>query len=568
VLGQPWRRHRWLIIGTLWIAAFLLGAYGFAGHLADRPELSWTDFVYRSLQLFILESGSLDRTPGVELQIARYLAPLVAAVTTLQALALLFYQQLQQLRAGRMRNLVVLCGLGTRGMLLARAFRAWGLPVVAIDRSPSRDRLEECRALGIPVLAGDAARADQLERAGCGRACALVCVSSDDATNAEIAARAFPGTGALPSGRIPPGTSGREGRGRGPLCAIHIGDPELCRILRRVPASERGVHVFNLFETGVRFLLLEHRAWPEKEREPRVLIAGDGAAARCLAAAVQHRWTVDRPDDSGVLRLTALGTGTAPREEEGCLVTALAVDASEWRPAVDEPAPQTAYVCYGSDARSLASAIALARQLPGTRVVLCTALETGLPALLRAGGPDAPENLSCFGLLNVACQPALLLEPALDDLARALHEDHRRRRPADPANRALRPWEELPTEFRESSRRQAEAVLACLHAGGWGVAPGVAAGCFAFREDEANELARVEHERWRRERERAGWSYGAERDDEKKLNPYLVPWEKLGPEQREQNLAAMRHLPELLAGIGYQLYRAKGGGAGRPPARA
>ena len=40
-------------------------------------------------------------------------------------------------------------------------------------------------------------------------------------------------------------------------------------------------------------------------------------------------------------------------------------------------------------------------------------------------------------------------------------------------------------------------------------------------------LAQMEHERWSQERIKDGWSYGTVKDTNKKITPYLVPYEKL-----------------------------------------
>jgi len=45
--------------------------------------------------------------------------------------------------------------------------------------------------------------------------------------------------------------------------------------------------------------------------------------------------------------------------------------------------------------------------------------------------------------------------------------------------------------------------------------------------------AEAEHTRWYNDRVEAGWTHGPIRDDSAKVNPLLLPWEKLSPEARQ-----------------------------------
>ncbi len=68
-------------------------------------------------------------------------------------------------------------------------------------------------------------------------------------------------------------------------------------------------------------------------------------------------------------------------------------------------------------------------------------------------------------------------------------------------------------------------------------------------------MAVLEHERWCEERRRQGWTYGQEKDIEKKASPYLVPWEKLSEEIKEYDRNVIRGMPAFLARAGFQIHR-------------
>ena len=70
------------------------------------------------------------------------------------AILAIFREQLQTLKLRRMRGHAVVCGLGTRGTLLAQAFTERG-GVAAIDRNPEAEGVEECRDRGVAVLIGE-----------------------------------------------------------------------------------------------------------------------------------------------------------------------------------------------------------------------------------------------------------------------------------------------------------------------------------------------------------------------------------------------------------------------------
>lgn len=71
----------------------------------------------------------------------------------------------------------------------------------------------------------------------------------------------------------------------------------------------------------------------------------------------------------------------------------------------------------------------------------------------------------------------------------------------------------------------------------------------SFTASEVECLAILEHRRWLRERERAGWRYGAVKDVAARRSPYLVPWEELPDRAKEWNRSAVRSIPALLASV-------------------
>ena len=90
-----------------------------------------------------------------------------------------------EFRARRLRDHVVVCGLGSVGTAVARDLHDRGTPVVVIDPDAD-DELHRETNHRCPVIVGDATRPVILHRAGIERARALVACTGNDALNLEI----------------------------------------------------------------------------------------------------------------------------------------------------------------------------------------------------------------------------------------------------------------------------------------------------------------------------------------------------------------------------------------------
>ena len=87
-------------------------------------------------------------------------------------------------RAGRMRDHIVVCGLGRVGSAVVRQLHEQGEQVLVIDSD--EQRLEVARDMGVAYLFGDATEQAQLERANLERARALIAAVHTDAENTFI----------------------------------------------------------------------------------------------------------------------------------------------------------------------------------------------------------------------------------------------------------------------------------------------------------------------------------------------------------------------------------------------
>jgi Trk K+ transport system NAD-binding subunit len=191
---------------------FLLAGIYLAAIVVFRFSLglSWIDAVYFTTTVVTTVGFgdiNLQQAPvavklfGVALMFAGVL--LIAITASLLAVFVLTGTAAKlrnEFRARRMRNHVVVCGLGAVGTAVARDLSGRGIPVVVID-PVADDELHRETNPRCPVIVGDATRPVILHRAGIERARALVACTSNDALNLEIGLTAQTVAEASRSGR-------------------------------------------------------------------------------------------------------------------------------------------------------------------------------------------------------------------------------------------------------------------------------------------------------------------------------------------------------------------------------
>ncbi len=90
-----------------------------------------------------------------------------------------------QRRVGAMRGHVVVVGLGTVGLEVVEELVAAGRRVVVIDRAEAGRHHAKVKALGVPVVVGDATQTAVLDAANLVAATAVAVLTSDDLVNVE-----------------------------------------------------------------------------------------------------------------------------------------------------------------------------------------------------------------------------------------------------------------------------------------------------------------------------------------------------------------------------------------------
>jgi Trk K+ transport system NAD-binding subunit len=155
------------VLNALYFTVVTISTVGF-GDYSYAGQAAW-------LRLF----GIVLIITGVAL--ATTLFALITSTLFSRSIANAFGRQ----RITRMRGHVVIVGLGSIGVRVVEGLLARGLSVVAIERDEHNRHLARARALGVPILFGDATETDTLDAANTQLASAVAALTSDDLTNVE-----------------------------------------------------------------------------------------------------------------------------------------------------------------------------------------------------------------------------------------------------------------------------------------------------------------------------------------------------------------------------------------------
>ncbi|WP_082939282.1 NAD-binding protein [Mycobacterium sp. 852002-30065_SCH5024008] len=549
--------YRWHVLAGVGVAALVLGNIGFWQLWKRHPEPS--DIVFWSFKLFTASTPVDDHLP-VTLDIARFLAPLVAGFAGLSGLASLFRDRVQQMRIPLMTGHVVVCGLGDVGSAFLHHLREAGDRVVVIDSDAANPNMQLCHGWGVPVIVGDAQQERILQAAGVRRASRLLALCPNDAVNTEIVAVA-----SLLAG-------GRSGNVL--TCLAQIGDPELCALLR-IREAERAdaasaLDFFNTDEIGARLLLDEFPVDTGRDR-PHILIAGLDALGAWVVYHAARDWYDHRGDDTAALVVTVVDNqadhrvqlllGHYPALEQVCSFITLPAAVSNihrlgaYHADAGAPPLARAYVTADNDEQSVELALQLRHELDAAvPLVVALARSRGVARLLDEAGSAGGPDIDVFPTLERTCTVELTRGGSYEAIAHAIH----RRWCAEQlgSGKPAPPWSELDESRKDSSRSQARHIGVKLRSIGCDLAPlrDWDASEFLFSTDEAETLAVAEHDRWMAERLADGWSSG-EKDIENKRTPYLVPFSDLPDDVADYDRMFVREIPALLASAGLQVIR-------------
>ena len=245
-LSQHWDTYKWVYIICAWLGTLILGLIGYVKYYKIlNQSIEPTRVAYEVLRLFVVEGDVPGHIP-IELDIARFLAPVLIALAGLQALTILFAEQIAFVRLKFTKNHIVICGLGENGLELVDEFYTRGKTVVAIESNPHHPALD---SLKVRVIIGDATEQSILKKVRAHIADSVFTTTGDDGLNVEIAVEMYKLANSYP----------KKDQKR-VICYVNVIDLQLRKLLNQHSIStdkedQFELRFFNTFEISAKLLL-------------------------------------------------------------------------------------------------------------------------------------------------------------------------------------------------------------------------------------------------------------------------------------------------------------------------
>lgn len=144
----------------------------------------------------------------------------------------------------------------------------------------------------------------------------------------------------------------------------------------------------------------------------------------------------------------------------------------------------------------------------------------------------------------------------LEDLAEAAHEIYREglKSRGDKTYASSLAYADLPEDLKIQNRQNVRDIPNKLVSVGLAMIPAKSnEPAFTFPGDTLNQLAKMEHERWMRDKLTNDWKYTRKTNKDRKLNQALLPWDKLPENEKEKDRDLVRGIPEILSRAGYTI---------------
>lgn len=216
--------------------------------------------------------------------------------------------------------------------------------------------------------------------------------------------------------------------------------------------------------------------------------------------------------------------------------------------------PVAILIDAGGDDRTLAIALAVDARYRTAALVappIHVRMDSGYDARLGAG-------ILPFGALANLADPDMLLQDRHDVLARSIHDFYLEGRFAEGerigVRASMQEWDDLPESFRDDNRLVADCYSLKLRDIGARLVEG-SGPSLVLTPDELEELSRAEHDRWMAAKLVQGWTFGAVRDDAKRLHPDIIPYDELSEAIKDLDREQVRIMARLLGASGRRALR-------------
>lgn len=553
------------IIFLVLASIFLLGVWGQYQLDATNLKENFWNAIYEVLMLYVFggEWTVVDNLPW-QVELARVLAP-AATVTgiVLAASEDAWHSKVTPFFISHFyKDHIVIAGLGDKAWHFIQSCE--GKYKIVVMEKADNLLVARTRGKGASVIIGDILADNGFKAVNLGRAKHLLTLTDNDGTNVEIAlkARDFVRKAQPPNHQL--------------RVHLHVDDIKMSSRLSNYPKfsedySVAEISFFSVYDLSARTLLKQYppEIFAEVFGQKQVHIAlyhFGRMAERVLVEATQTchfvngsrmRFTVFDPDAKR--RKEELHT-EHPHLAKLCDITFVSKDVQS-QDFIDE-LPQEVLasitehvICYPTDAENLSFALTLRelllKQVGCNAPIMVRMLQSrGLSQLLESntGGPEVPDGLFPFGMLDEVLGVDCVINEDFDQLARSLHYVYLQTQESDAKpsfHAALQAWNDLSEPARKQSRQEADHYLVKLRAMRCLIS-NTPDDTFQWEDEEVELQAMMEHNRWRTNKIFTGWQGGQKRIESAKINPLITAWENLSSEERGRNRDRIREVTDVL----------------------
>lgn len=153
--------------------------------------------------------------------------------------------------------------------------------------------------------------------------------------------------------------------------------------------------------------------------------------------------------------------------------------------------------------------------------------------------------------------PRILIEH-IELIASKIHERYNAKQLREHPDKPLEypTWESLPDTLKYSNVRQAKDIVTKLREINCYIAEySNDKQVLEFKDEEIEHLSKIEHDLWVKERLNNGWVYSEQKDVDKKMTPYIKPYEELPEEIKDFDRDSIKNIIPLLKEANINVYK-------------
>ena len=486
----------------------------------------------------------------------------------------IFQDAIQNFQLKFIKNHVIICGLGEKGEYLALDFLKSNYKVVIIEKNKENSNLIQFKKTSAITVIADATEISVLQKVRVNHSKYVIAVCGDDGVNIEIAVHGYNIINKIIEEKI--GKTSIE-MDKKVKCYVHLVNHNLKQILKKHIIFTNQYDIFDLvffnsYENAARLLFRNYPVDRLTVINPtydpvHIVIIGLGQMGRNIvlqAAKICHYATKNEANITVVDKNATHKIESFLHEypsikeilnfqyEDVDVISPDLQNADFWKSKI---AIALFVVCLDDDVLSLTTGLSLLNRMGNQKKPVLVRMKenSGLAALLNEPGFLRENPIYPFGITKEIISRDIIINESLDSLARIINNlwlmDRLEGGESKESNPSLATWSSLNEEFKESNRQQADHIDVKLRSINCKVSyvNGRNIKLYEYTNEEIEELAHLEHKRWRANSLLNGWSYGPERNKDTKTNPNLVLWEKLPENVKDQNRDLIKNIPKLLS---------------------